>query len=289
MRGQRDQVVAFTVANDGIAIVVNKENTWATCLTVAQLHEMWKPGSKVDNWKDISPSFPDEDLKLFGPGTDSGTFDFFTEKINGKARASRPDYFPSENDNVIVQGVSGEKGGLGYFGLSYYVENKSKLNLVKVNAGGGCVAPNIKTRAVEEVQAALPAALHLREEDLVQAARSRAFIGYILKNERAIAKRSRFVSLTDAQLELARDKYRRQATAHSHQNVTRRSQDDDPPAGRQWRRFARAAPPRFLVIGLLAALCSRGCGRTRRRQRRIGAASSRDGSPPTARARLAPS
>ena len=132
---------------------------------------MWKPGSNVDNWKDISPSFPDEDLKLFGPGTDSGTFDFFTEKINGKARASRSDYFPSENDNVIVQGVSGEKGGLGYFGLSYYTENKSKLNLVKVNAGGGCVAPNIKTRAVEAVQAAFSAALHLRQEDLVQASR----------------------------------------------------------------------------------------------------------------------
>ena len=200
--------IAFTVANDGIAIVVNKENTWAHCLTVAQLHEMWKPGSNVDNWKDISPSFPDEDLKLFGPGTDSGTFDFFTEKINGKARASRSDYFPSENDNVIVQGVSGEKGGLGYFGLSYYTENKSKLNLVKVNAGGGCVAPNIKSVQSRRYKPlSRPLFIYVKKTSFKRP-EVRAFIGYILKNERAIAKRSRFVALTDAQLELARDKFR---------------------------------------------------------------------------------
>ena len=200
--------VAFTVANDGISIVVNKQNTWAHCLTVEQLHEMWKPGSNVDNWKDVSPSFPDQDLKLFGPGTDSGTFDFFTEKINGKARASRSDYFPSENDNVIVQGVSGEKGGLGYFGLSYYVENKDKLNLVKVNAGGGCVAPNIKTVQSRRYKPlSRPLFIYVKRTSF-QRPEVHALIGYILKNERAIAKKARFVSLTDAQLELARDKFR---------------------------------------------------------------------------------
>jgi phosphate transport system substrate-binding protein len=200
--------VAFTVANDGIAIVVNKQNTWARCLTVAQLHEMWKPGSNVDNWKDVSSSFPDEDLKLFGPGTDSGTFDFFTEKINGRARASRSDYFPSENDNVIVQGVSGEKGGLGYFGLSYYVENKDKLNLVKVNAGNGCVAPNIRTVQSRKYKPlSRPLFIYVKKTSFKRP-EVHAFIGYILKNERAIARRARFVSLTDAQLELARDKFR---------------------------------------------------------------------------------
>ena len=200
--------VAFTVANDGIAIVVNKQNTWASCLTVEQLHKMWEPGSNLDNWKDVSPSFPDQDLKLFGPGTDSGTFDFFTEKINGKAKASRPDYFPSENDNVIVQGVSGEKGGLGYFGLSYYTENKSKLNLVKVNAGAGCVAPNIKTVQSRRYKPlSRPLFIYVKKTSFKRAEVS-AFIGYILKNERAIAKKSRFVSLTDPQLALARERYR---------------------------------------------------------------------------------
>jgi phosphate transport system substrate-binding protein len=200
--------VAFTVANDGIAIVVNKQNTWVTCLTVAQLHETWKPGSNVDNWKDVSSSFPDQDLKLFGPGTDSGTFDFFTEKINGKARASRSDYFPSENDNVIVQGVSGEKGGLGYFGLSYYIENKDKLNLVKVNGGAGCVAPNKKTVQTKRYKPlSRPLFIYVKKTSFKRP-EVHAFIGYILKNERAIAKKARFVSLTDAQLELARDKFR---------------------------------------------------------------------------------
>ena len=200
--------VAFTVANDGISIVVNKQNTWAKCLTVAQLHEMWKPGSNVDNWKDVSPSFPDQDLKLLGPGTDSGTFDFFTEKINGKARSSRSDYFPSENDNVIVQGVSGEKGGLGYFGLSYYVENKTRLNLVKVNAGAGCVAPNIKTvQARRYKPLSRPLFIYVKKTSFKRP-EVHAFIGYILKNERAIARKARFVSLTDAQLQLARDKFR---------------------------------------------------------------------------------
>ena len=200
--------VAFTVANDGIAIVVNKENTWARCLTVEQLHAMWKPGSNVDNWNDVSPSFPNQSLKLFGPGTDSGTFDFFTEKINGKAKASRPDYFPSENDNVIVQGVSGEKGGLGYFGLSYYTENRNKLNLVKVNAGAGCVAPNIKTVQSRRYKPlSRPLFIYVKRTSFKRAEVS-SFIGYILKNERAIAKRARFVSLTDAQLALARERYR---------------------------------------------------------------------------------
>jgi phosphate transport system substrate-binding protein len=200
--------VAFTVANDGIAVVVNKSNTWAKCLTVEQLKKMWAPGSKVNNWHDVDPSFPDVGLKLFGPGTDSGTFDFFTEKINGKARASRSDYFPSENDNVIVQGVTGERGGLGYFGLSYYQENRSRLNLVKVNSGGGCVGPSIKSvQAKTYKPLSRPLFIYVKRTSF-RRPEVRSFIGYILNNERAIARRARFVSLTDAQLELARDKFR---------------------------------------------------------------------------------
>jgi phosphate transport system substrate-binding protein len=200
--------IAFTVANDGIAIVVNKSNTWASCLTVQQLNEMWKPGSRVNNWKDVNPTFPDQSLKLFGPGTDSGTFDFFTEAINGRSRASRTDYFPSENDNVLVQGVSGERGGLGYFGLSYYIENKDRLKLVKVNNGTGCVAPTAKTVQSRRYKPlSRPLFIYVKKTSFAKAP-VRAFIGYILKNERAIARRARFVPLTDAQLALARDKFK---------------------------------------------------------------------------------
>src|SRR5687768_11991041 len=100
--------VAFTVANDGLSVVVNKANTWVDCLTVDELKKIWDTGSKVDNWKDVRAGFPNVPLKLYGPGTDSGTFDFFTEKINGRSRRSRSDYQASENDNVLVQGVEGE-------------------------------------------------------------------------------------------------------------------------------------------------------------------------------------
>lgn len=133
----------FIVANDALSVVVSKENTWATCLTTAQLKKIWDQGSTVNNWNQIDPAFPNEPLKLFGPGTDSGTFDFFTAAINGKEDQSRADYTPSENDNVIVQGVAGSKGGLGYFGFTYYEENKDKLNVVKVDSGGGCVEPSV--------------------------------------------------------------------------------------------------------------------------------------------------
>ena len=136
---------AFTVANDALTVVVNQQNTWATCLTVAELKKIWEPGSKVDNWRDVRASFPDVPMKLFGAGTDSGTFEYFTEAINGRARASRTDYQASEDDNVLVQGVAGERGGMGYFGYSYYTENRSRLNAVQVRnpKTDQCVTPNV--------------------------------------------------------------------------------------------------------------------------------------------------
>ena len=155
--------VAFTVANDGISIVVNKQNTWVDCLTTAELKTVWQSGSKVNSWKDIRSSFPDVPLKLFGPGTDSGTFDFFTEKINGKAKNSRSDYLATEDDNVIVQGVEGERGALGYFGFSYYEENAAKLKLREGRQRQRLRRAERRHGAEEHVQAALPAALHLRE------------------------------------------------------------------------------------------------------------------------------
>ncbi|TMR91094.1 PstS family phosphate ABC transporter substrate-binding protein [Nonomuraea basaltis] len=137
----------LTVATDALTVVVNKENTWATCLTTDQLKKMWEPAAegKITSWKQIDPKFPDEPLKLFGAGTDSGTFDYFTDEINGEEGASRKDYSPSEDDNVTVQGVSGSKGGLGYFGYTYFEENAAKLKAVEVDSGKGCVAPSKET------------------------------------------------------------------------------------------------------------------------------------------------
>lgn len=200
--------VAFTVANDGISVVVNKANTWVNCLTTAELKAIWSPGSKVSSWKDIRPGFPDVPLKLFGPGTDSGTFDFFTEAINGKAKASRSDYLATEDDNIIVQGVEGERGGLGYFGFSYYEENAASLKLVGVDSGKGCVSPSVKTvQAGTYKPLARPLFIYAKRASF-RRPEVAAFIGYIFNNEKGIAKKAGFISLTDRQLRKARYQYK---------------------------------------------------------------------------------
>jgi phosphate transport system substrate-binding protein len=201
--------VAFTVANDGLSLVVNKQNTWASCLTVTELKKIWEPGSKINNWKDVRSGFPDVPLKLFGAGTDSGTFDYFTEAINGKAKASRSDYLATEDDNITVQGVEGERGALGYFGYSYYAENKDKLKVVAVNQekGLGCIAPSIATVQGNKYKPlSRPLFIYAKRASFKRPVVA-GFIGYIFNNERAIAKQSRFISLTDKQLKKARYQY----------------------------------------------------------------------------------
>jgi len=197
---------AFTVANDALTVVVNRQNTWATCLSVAELKKIWEPGSKVDNWKDVRPGFPDVSLKLFGPGTDSGTFDYFTEVINGRSRASRSDYQASEDDNVLVRGVSGERGGLGYFGFSYFEENQSTLRAVQIRnpKTGQCVAPGIKTVQNNSYKPLGRPLFIYAKGSSFRRREVQAFLDYMFDNEAAIAKRARFVPLTKAQLKRAR-------------------------------------------------------------------------------------
>jgi phosphate transport system substrate-binding protein len=130
------------VANDALTVVVNKENDWATCLTVEELNKIWAPEAEgtITNWSQVRAGFPDVELDLHAPGTDSGTFDYFTEVINGEGGASRTDFSPSEDDNIIVQGIQGSAGGMGYFGLSYFNENSDTLTAVEIDGGAGCVA-----------------------------------------------------------------------------------------------------------------------------------------------------
>ena len=197
---------AFTVANDALTVVVNQQNTWATCLSVAELKKIWEPGSKVDNWQDIRSSFPDVSLKLFGPGTDSGTFEYFTEAINGRARASRSDYQASEDDNVLVQGVSGERGGMGYFGYSYYTENRSRLNAVQIRnpKTDQCVTPGVASVHNNTYKPLSRPLFIYAKGSSFKRREVQAFIDYIFDNEVKIASRARFVSLTKAQLKRAR-------------------------------------------------------------------------------------
>lgn len=138
-------VIELPVAADAITVVVNAANDFARCLTVAELRAIWEPGSRVRLWSDVRPGWPDEEIVLYGPGTDSGTFDYFTEAVNGEAGAVRTDFFPSEDDNVLVTGVEGDRYALGYLGFAYYVENASRVRALEVDGGDGCVAPSAES------------------------------------------------------------------------------------------------------------------------------------------------
>lgn len=133
------------VAYDGLSIVVNPNNDWVDHLTIEELKRIWEPGSTVDSWDDIRAGWPARPIRLYGPGTDSGTFDYFTEAVTGKSGAARPDYTASEDDNVLVTGISGDESALGFFGFAYYEENASRLKLVPVDSGNGPLLPSVTT------------------------------------------------------------------------------------------------------------------------------------------------
>jgi phosphate transport system substrate-binding protein len=135
----------LSVAWDGLSVIVNPDNEFAACLTGDELSRVWAPGSSVRTWQDVRSEWPSEEIRLYGPGTDSGTFDYFTEAINGEGGASRPDFQASEDDNILVQGVAGDRYALGYFGYAYYAENADRLRLLEVDNGNGCVAPSGET------------------------------------------------------------------------------------------------------------------------------------------------
>jgi phosphate transport system substrate-binding protein len=187
------------VANDGIAIVTNKDLK-IDCLTTDQLKQLWNEGSKVKKYSDIDPSLPDTEAELFGAGTDSGTFDFFTKEINGEEGASRKDYSPSEDDNITVQGVEGSGGGLGYFGFSYYEGNASKLNLVGVDDGKGCRKPSTENIQDGSYFLSRPLFMYPSEKSLAKP-EVKAFMDFTLENQQTIAESSQIVPMTAAQAE----------------------------------------------------------------------------------------
>ena len=185
------------IANDGIAVVTNKA-LGIDCMTTDQLKKLWVD-DKVGSYSELDPKFPDEKVSLFGPGTDSGTFDFFTDVINGEEGLTRKDYQPSEDDNVLVQGVGGDDGGLGYFGFSYYEQNMDKLGLVGVDAGDGCVEPSteaIQDGSYKPLSRPLfmyPAAKSIARPEV------KAFMEYVLENQQQIAEAAQIVPLTEEQ------------------------------------------------------------------------------------------
>ena len=187
------------IANDGLAVVVNPENDWAESLTIGQLKMIWNEGSEIDNWNQVDPSFPDVPLELFGPGTDSGTFDYFTDVINGEEGVSRTDYLATEDDNVAVQGVAGSKGGMAYFGLSYYEQNTETLKLVSIDGGDGPVAPSRETvQSGEYKPLSRPLYIYIKQASL-EREEVAAFVQFYLDNAERIAEQALFVPLTEEQ------------------------------------------------------------------------------------------
>ena len=184
----------FQVAYDGLSVVVNPANDWVDCITTAELATMWGPDATADSWHDVNPAWPDQPLTLYGPGTDSGTFDYFTEQINGEQGASRTDYTPSEDDNVLVEGVAGDENALGYFGFAYYEQNQDRLKLLQVDSGTGCIAPSPETvQDLSYAPLSRPLYVYVKAESLTRP-EVQEFARFMVANSATLASEVGFVS-----------------------------------------------------------------------------------------------
>jgi phosphate transport system substrate-binding protein len=204
------QYVELPIAYDALTVVINPQNDWAKTLTIADLKKIWEPGAqgKLKSWKDVNPAFPDVPLKLYGPGADSGTFDYFTEAVVGKAKSSRGDYTASEDDNVLVQGVSRDKGGLGYFGFAYYIENQKKLKAVGVDGGKGPVLPS--PEAVENgtyAPLSRPIFIYVNAKSMDKP-EIVEFVEFYLKNAPKLVKEVKYVPLPQKAYDIAGEHFK---------------------------------------------------------------------------------
>ena len=207
------EFVELPVAYDGLAVVVHPSNDWVDHLTVAELEKMWEPEAqgKIDNWSQIRDGWPDKKLVLFGPGTDSGTYDYFTQAIVGKEHSSRGDYTSNEDDNVLVQGVSGEPNGLGFFGYAYYVENKDKLKAVPIDDGDdangkGPVAPTPETVGDGSyAPLSRPIFIYVSTKSLEKAS-VKKFVEFYLDQAKTLAAEVGYIALPDNVYALAKQR-----------------------------------------------------------------------------------
>ncbi len=206
------EFLELPIAYDGITVVVNPQNDWVDHLTLEELRRIWAPESSVRTWKDVRPQWPNRPIKLYGPGTDSGTFDYFTEAVMGKSGASRSDYQASEDDNVLVRGVATDRDALGYFGYSYYEENKDQLKAVPIDAGQGPVAPSPETIKTGRyvplsrplfIYVSLPA---LQREEVVQ------FVEFYLEEVPRLAQEVGYIPLSANIYSLVRQRFQQRRT-----------------------------------------------------------------------------
>ena len=210
------EYIELPVAYDGLAVMVNPKNTWVKSLTVDDLKKMWEPAAQrtITKWNQVRPEWPDALLKLFGPGADSGTFDYFTEAIVGKSKASRGDFTASEDDNVLVQGIAGDKNALGYFGLAYYEENKSRLKVVPVlnPATNKEITPSLQT-VMDGTYSPLsrPLFIYINKASLLRP-EVKEFVNYYLKNADKLTKQVKYVPLPENAYKLAQERFTKMKT-----------------------------------------------------------------------------
>ncbi len=200
------QYMELPIAYDALTIVVNPENSWVKSLTVAQLKKMWEPSAqgKISTWNQIDPSWPDAPIRLFGAGSDSGTFDYFTEAVVGKAKSSRGDYTASEDDNVLVQGVIRDKNALGYFGYAYYAENSKKLKAVPiaVRQGKPAVAPGPDAVINGSYQPlSRPIFIYVNAKS-IQKPEVKEFVEFYLKHAADLVKQVSYIPLSNSDYNL---------------------------------------------------------------------------------------
>ena len=197
------EYVEIPVAYDGLSIVVNKDNSWCYDLTLDEIKKIFLDGSTVKTWKDIRPEWPDVPVKIYAPGTDSGTFDYFKEVIAGKTGSIRSDMSVSEDDNVLVRGVSGEEGGIGFFGCAYYFENTDKLKVVKIDGGTGPIEPNPQTiESGEYAPFSRPLFIYVNSK-AADRPEVRAFVEFYLENAPELAEEVGYVRLPTSVYERA--------------------------------------------------------------------------------------
>lgn len=205
------QFIELPIAYDALTVVVNSKNDWIKQITVAELKKIWEPGSKVKNWKEINPAYPDKPINLYGPGTASGTFDYFTEAVNGKAKSSRTDYTPSEDDNVLVQGVAGNVGGMAYFGMAYYQENTDKLKALPVVAkdSSKAILPSEATVMDGTYQPlSRPLFIYVNATAAAFKPEVKAFVNFYLENAPTLVKEVKYVPLPKADYDAVKAHYK---------------------------------------------------------------------------------
>lgn len=205
------EFIELPVAYDGVAVTVHPSNDWVDCLSVEELQEIWGPDSEVDNWNQVRDDFPDREIDLYGPGTASGTYDYFTEAVNGEAGASRSDFTSSEDDNVLVRGIRGTEAALGYFGLAYYENNVEELKVLGIDpdergSGDSCVTPSAETVQDGSYRPlSRPLFVYVNTDKLDEA--TEAFLNFYIENAGELAPDVGYVAMPDTAYRLVQQRF----------------------------------------------------------------------------------